>query len=110
MRFVVIAAVGFALTYSGAGLVVCFGLVIMVTLGFLMNDIQDQTKQLTVILKNHGELKGDEGEKRFADLQSTVETLRRELLVMAKAQHAMHAELRTVAAVVIPRQKGPWEA
>ena len=75
-----------------------------------MNDVQDQTKQLTVVLKEHSELQVDEREKDLADLQGAVDTLRSELFVMAKALHAVHVELRTVTAVVVPKPKGPWEA
>jgi hypothetical protein len=55
MRYIIIAAVGLTCGYLGLGMVATFGSMIMVALGFLTQDVQDQTKQLTAVLKGHSE-------------------------------------------------------
>lgn len=109
MRHVITVVVVLALGYFEAGMVVIFGTMIMLTLGFLMQDVQDQTKQLTEALKDHSELQGDESGKGLVDLHGTIDGLRHDLGVMAGALHSMHVELHAVRAVVTPNPRGPWE-
>lgn len=102
MRYVVIFGVFVTLGYLEVGQVAIFGVAILVYLGFVGQDIQNQSKHLVAALSDQGDLRAE-------DVQGSVDSLRQELKLMARALHSVSGELAAVRAGLASRKLGPWE-
>ena len=100
MRYLVISAFGLALGYVEAGLAVVFGGMILLALGFIANDIE----RLTKAFKAQSEPQEDGTD----DDKATLETLRRDVALVATQVRAAHHELATIRAGIARAAKGPW--
>jgi len=110
MRFILVGLFGAALWYWEVGPVGIFGGMIMLTLGFLMQDVQSQSDKLATMQERLDELADAETEGALSVVQESVASLRGDFQTMNGLLNKSIADAQAITALAPRKPARPWDS